>query len=716
MGQLVEKTICESPEDVLTCMSLGRSLMSSPYSDLCSVITFHGGSATVINSSCQSLGSFIFPSLIRTIPSITHTCLLLCLPTIVSHPEGLERDLKRALALVGRRPLDADQELEALIVAWETKYGLDRGEQAGRVGRLRAVEEKLSDEIDEITEQCERHRRRVSVLSDRLSEVAQFGVLSGGRDKDEVTRQELAESRQARKELAAKLDELEGVKTEIEADRDRLAVEAGAQRRASDKLREEVTKYRRSLEAMQQQMAMDTGARAAEETKLIEELEKARGQTAKAESALEEAEKAHRSAVDQAEALKVDLSTSRGRVMDLESQLSKQSCSFQKTIEDIRREHELVRTELEAEIQLLRREVDEHNRSLVAAADKASQLEGTVRKLREEGSNIVEENNQYRLRVDGLVQRVAELTQLWQESEALREDEGQRLRAALRLADEKSHDLDVVTAEVIALRSEKNSLVEELSRLHTAEEASGDADLSSKEDLALARTDGIPMTSLSWASRDITMELEEAHHRMKAEIVELTEALAVAERAALEAQEQQALTCRLPLVQRELLDRRTNWCQTDIAGCKLRLPEPSKSFDDFISQQVRVLHLAFLLYLMQVVAAASCVEKELLGRIHFLETASERAHMSSEDYKERARRAEASRVELLGNLLEADEKAGQLQREMEESVYKLALVEGDNKKLRDEVFAVIERLKTTEELHKEELACGAEQMVRPPTG
>lgn len=122
---------------------------------------------------------------------------------------------------------------------------------------------------------------------------------------------------------------------------------------------------------------------------------------------------------------------------------------------------------------------------------------------------------------------------------------------------------------------------------------------------------------------------------MKAEIVELTEALAVAERAALEAQEQQALTCRLPLVQRELLDRRTNWCQTDIAGCKLRLPEPSKSFDDFISQQVRVLHLAFLLYLMQVVAAASCVEKELLGRIHFLETASERAHMSSEDYKER---------------------------------------------------------------------------------
>lgn len=50
------------------------------------------------------------------------------------------------------------------------------------------------------------------------------------------------------------------------------------------------------------------------------------------------------------------------------------------------------------------------------------------------------------------------------------------------------------------------------------------------------------------------------------------------------------------------------------------------------------------------------------------------------------------------------------------SVYKLALVEGDNKKLRDEVFAVIERLKTTEELHKEELACGAEQMVRPPTG
>lgn len=33
-------------------------------------------------------------------------------------------------------------------------------------------------------------------------------------------------------------------------------------------------------------------------------------------------------------------------------------------------------------------------------------------------------------------------------------------QAALRLADEKSHDLDVVTAEVIALRSEKNSLVE----------------------------------------------------------------------------------------------------------------------------------------------------------------------------------------------------------------------------------------------------------------
>ncbi|KAF4670996.1 hypothetical protein FOZ61_006814 [Perkinsus olseni] len=689
-GQLLESTDCESPEDLLACVSLGHSLISSPYNDLCSVLKLRGASVTVINSSCNSLGSFIFPSFIRTIPSITHTCLILCLPSVVSNHESLERDLRRALALVGRRPVDAEQQLEDLITAWEAKYGMGEVEETSRVSRLQAVERKLRDDIDRITEECDRHRRRVSVLSDRLSEVAQFGVLTGGKDKDEATREELAESRRARKELMTKLEELEGVKTEIEADRDRLAVEAGAQSRASEKMKAEVLKWRRSLEALQQQVTTDAEVRRAETSKLSAELQRWKEKSAKADSALEESERARVEAQGQVELVKADLSSTRGRVTDLEGQLSKQSRSFQETVVDIRREHELIRTELETETQRLRRELDERNADMLEAAQKATQLKGTIEALQEENAHVVDDNNRYRLRVEGLTRRVAELTQLWQES---REEQAQQLTAALRLADEKSHELEVVTAEVIALRSEKNSLVEELSRLHhsSSSAAAQESGWMSQAEIALAGTDLIPVTSLSWRSQDITRELEEAHNQMKAEIVQLTVALAAAERAAVEAQEQQALSSRLPSgFQRELLDRRNNWCQTEIAGSKLRLPEPSKSFDDFVSQQV--------------VAAASCLEQQLLSKVRLLETAVECSRMSSEDFRGRALRDRMSRMDSQDALEKATADAVDLRRKMERSIRELTVAEDKNQELQREVLALKERLKTTEELHREELA------------
>ncbi|KAF4725970.1 hypothetical protein FOZ62_022251 [Perkinsus olseni] len=690
-GQLLESTECESPEDLLACVSLGHSLISSPYNDLCSVFKLHGASVTVINSSCNSLGSFVFPSFIRTIPSITHTCLILCLPSVVSHHESLERDLRRALALVGRRPVDAEQQLEDLITAWEAKYDMGEVEETSRVSRLQAVERKLREDIDRITEECDRHRRRVSVLSDRLSEVAQFGVLTGGKDKDEATREELAESRRARKELMTKLEELEGVKTEIEADRDRLAVEAGAQSRASEKMKAEVLKWRRSLEALQQQVATDAEVRRAETSKLSAEMQRWKEKSAKAESALEESERARVEAQGQVELVKADLNSTRSRVTDLEGQLSKQSRSFQEAVLDIRREHELIRTELETETQRLRRELDERNADMLEAAQQATQLKGTIEALREENAHVVDDNNRYRLRVDGLTRRVAGLTQLWQES---REEQDQQLTAALRLADEKSHELEVVTAEVIALRSEKNSLVEELSRLHHSSSSSAAAQeggWTSQAELALAGTELIPVTSLSWRSQDITRELEEAHNQMKAEIVQLTAALAAAERAAVEAQEQQALSSRMASgFQRELLDRRNNWCQTEIAGSKLRLPEPSKSFDDFVSQQV--------------VAAASCVEQQLLSKVQLLESAVECSRMSSEDFRARALRDRTSRMDTQDALEKATAEAVDLRRKMEMSIRELAAAEETNQELQREVLALKERLKTTEELHREELA------------
>ncbi|KAF4727909.1 hypothetical protein FOZ62_024431, partial [Perkinsus olseni] len=689
-GQLLESTDCQSPEDLLACVSLGHSLISSPYNDLCSVLKLHGASVTVINSSCNSLGSFIFPSFIRTIPSITHTCLILCLPSVVSHHESLERDLRRALALVGRRPVDAEQQLEDLITAWEAKYGMGEIGETSRFSRLQAVERKLREDIDRITEECDRHRRRVGVLSDRLSEVAQFGVLTGGKDKDEATREELAESRQARKELMTKLEELEGVKTEIEADRDRLAVEAGAQSRANEKMKAEVLKWRRSLEALQQQVAKDSELWIAETSNLSAELQRWKEKSAKADSALEESERARVEAQGQVELVKADLSSTRGRVTDLEGQLSKQSRSFQETVVDIRREHELIRTELETETQRLRRELDERNADMLEAAQKATQLNGTIEALQEENAHVVDDNNRYRLRVEGLTRRVAELTQLWQES---REEQAQQLTAALRLADEKSHELEVVNAEVIALRSEKNSLVEELSRLHhsSSSAAAPEGGWMSQAELAVAGTELIPVTSLSWRSQDITRELEEAHNQMKAEIVQLTAALAAAERAAVEAQEQQALSSRMPSgFQRELLDKRNNWCQTEIAGSKLGLPEPSKSFDDFVTRQV--------------VAAASCVEQELLSKVQLLESAVECSRMSSEDTRGRALRDRTSRMDTQDALEKATAEAVDLRRKMERSIRGLAVAEETNQELQRDVLALKERLKTTEELHREELA------------
>ncbi|KAF4732891.1 hypothetical protein FOZ62_016062, partial [Perkinsus olseni] len=629
-GQLLESTECESPEDLLACV-------------------------------------------------------------VVSHHESLERDLRRALALVGRRPVDAEQQLEDLITAWEAKYGMGEVEETSRVSRLQAVERKLREDIDRITEECDRHRRRVSVLSDRLSEVAQFGVLTGGKDKDEATREELAESRRARKELTTKLEELEGVKTEIEADRDRLAVEAGAQSRASEKMKAEVLKWRRSLEALQQQVATDVEVRRAETSKLSAEMQRWKEQSSKAESALEESERARVGAQGQVELVKADLNSTRSRVTDLEGQLSKQSRSFQEMVVDIRREHELIRTELETETQRLRRELDERNADMLEAAQKATQLKGTIEALQEENVHVVDDNNRYRLRVEGLTRRLAELTQLWQES---REEQDQQLTAALRLADEKSHELEVVTAEVIALRSEKNSLVEELSRLHHSSSSSAAAQEGgwmSQAELALAGTELIPVTSLSWRSQDITRELEGAHNQMKAEIVQLTAALAAAEQAAVEAQEQQALSSRMPSgFQRELLDRRNNWCQTEIAGSKLRLPEPSKSFDDFVSQQV--------------VAAASCVEQQLLSKVQLLKSAVECSRMSSEDARGRARRDRTSRMDTQDALEKATAGAVDLHRKMERSIRELAVAEETNQELQREVLALKERLKTTEELHREELA------------
>ncbi|KAF4667475.1 hypothetical protein FOL47_003553 [Perkinsus chesapeaki] len=671
-NQLIENTVCQTLEDLLACLSLGPGLMSSPYNDTCTVFKFRGGSATVINSSCRSLSTFIFPSIIRTIPSITHTCLFMYLPQAVHHPEALEGDLRRALALVGRRPVDAEEELDNLIVAWATKCGIEIDGEASRYERLQLVERKLSEEVERITDECARHRRRVSVLSDRLSEVAQFGILSGGEDTDKAIRDDLAASEQSRKELSARCEALEGAKAEIEAEKDRLAIEVGTHKRAEEKLKGEMLKWRRSLEMFQQQAraANQLQEQERDKTRLAEELRAAMEQIAKGKSAISESERECALAREECGNTKRELGSSRARIRELETQLD-----YRKA-EAVDAGNKTAR--LEEEVDALREEV--------TSLTSCGLFRFTV-----QNSYIAEESRRGHHQVGSLKRRIAELTEILHETQATGREQDHQLTAALRLVDEKSHELEVVTAEVVALRSEKSSREEamELSRLQSLEGSltvtRSMVESHGKAELALAKASPSSLMNLSWRSQDLTRELEEAHNQMKAEIADLTEALAVAEQIAMEAQEQQqALSLRRH--PQDVLDKRNNYCQTEVAGCALRLPDPSKSFDEFISGQVA--------------AAASRVQEELHLKVHSLESAIERSRMACEDWRERFATHRPSRVpNTIIGLVEAMRAVHFCYRNGHELGEALAAKED----LRLEVVSLKERLKTTEQLHKEEL-------------